>query len=78
MPLTAKAAWKETLVVSDDGGRDFVFDCGWAVDPPIAYIPADADWVHCVPIWLHDRRDEVVAAMMRTRHVVREGPYPRL
>ncbi len=78
MPLSAKAQWKETLIVADGSGRDFAFDCGWGVDPPVAYIPPVVDWPYCVPAWLLNRRDEVVKAMIEAGHVVHEGPYPRL
>ena len=76
MGLTAESRWKEELVVSDEAGRAFCFDCGWGADPLVAYVPAAADWCRCVPSWLHHRRDEVIAVMMTLNHVVHEGAYP--
>lgn len=78
MALVATARWKEEVVVEDEERRAFVFDCGWGVDPPIAYVPAVEDWSACVPAWLHDRREEVLQVLLRTSHVVHEGPYPKL
>ncbi len=76
MGLTAEARWKEQLIISDEDGRKFCFECAWGVEPPIAYVPAVADWPRCVPGWLRDRRDEVIAVMKAQRHLVHEGLYP--
>lgn len=76
--LTGQTQWKEELTVSDEQGRSFTFYCGWGVEPPHAYIPAAADWARCVPGWLHERRDEVIALMRRMGHIVDEGHYPDL
>lgn len=77
MTLVATAKWKEELVITDESGRTFGFDCGWGVAPPVAYLPGLAEWARSVPPWLCDRRDEVVAAMRLSGHVVEDGPYPR-
>ena len=76
MGLTSETRWKEELIVTDEAGRSFCFDCGWGVDPPVAYLPEPKDWRRCVPGWLHDRRDEVISVMKAQHHVVHEGPYP--
>lgn len=73
--LTGQAEWKEILTVTGEDGQSFVFSCGWGVEPPVAYIPAPADWRRTVPPWLHDRRDEVIALMESMGHVVHDGPY---
>jgi len=78
MALTATARWKEELVITDEQGRTFTFDCGWGVNPFVAYIPPLAEWQDCVPVWLHAQRAEVVEAMKSAGHVVKEGPYPPL
>jgi hypothetical protein len=77
MALTATPKWKEELIITDEQGREFSFECGWGVTPSVAYIPASPDWTACVPPWLHERRDEVIAAMKSASHVVVDGPYPR-
>lgn len=74
--LTGHAEWKEILTVTDEDGESFVFSCGWGVEPPVAYVPAEADWRRCMPAWLHGRRDEVIALMVSMGHVVHEGNYP--
>ncbi len=73
--LTGKAQWKEIIIVTDEDERTFVFTCGWGVTPPVAYVPAEADWQRCVPPWLLDRRPEVIALMESMGHVVHDGPY---
>jgi hypothetical protein len=78
MALSATPEWKEQLIVKDEEGRTFTFDCGWGVTPSVAYVPSAADWRRCVPAWLADRRDEVIQAMERTGHVVHEDSYPKL
>jgi hypothetical protein len=70
LALVATARWKEEVVVEDEERRTFVFDCGWGVDPPIAYVPALEDWSTCVPGWLRDRREEVLQVLLSTSHVV--------
>ena len=74
--LTGREEWKEILTVTDEDDRSFVFYCGWGVEPPVAYIPAGNDWRRCMPPWLHDRRDEVIALLGSMGHVVHDGPYP--
>ncbi len=74
--LKGQEAWKEILTVTDEDDRSFVFYCGWGVSPPVAYVPAAADWVRCMPPWLHSRRDEVITLMGSMGHVVHEGRYP--
>jgi hypothetical protein len=76
MPLTAESRWKEELVVRDEDGREFVFDCGWGADPLVAYIPSVESWSECVPGWLLLRRDEVVSIMRSLNHCVEVGDYP--
>jgi hypothetical protein len=77
MSLSAEIRWKEELLASDEERRVFVFDCGWGGDPLVVYVPSVEDWHRCVPSWLHDRRDEVIAAMKKTlNHTVREGFCP--
>jgi hypothetical protein len=76
MGLNGETRWKEELIVTDEEGRSFCFDCGWGVDPPVAYVPRAQDWNRCVPAWLRDRRDEVIRVMQAQRHVVHEDVYP--
>ena len=78
MALTAKAEWKETTIVKDEEGRTFVFDGGWGVSPPVAYVPIEEDWSRCVPDWLAHRRDEVIKAIQETGQIVKDGRYPYL
>lgn len=78
MGQRATPRWKEEMIVADESGRSFTFDCGWGADPPVAYVPASEDWPACVPVWLNERRAEVVEAMKKTGHVVQDGPYSRL
>ena len=78
MTLIAKTPWKEVLHIFDEQGRTFIFDCGWGVDPPVAYVPPTEQWRASVPAWLHDRRDEVIAAMKAANHQVINGGYPEL
>lgn len=77
MTLTASTRWKEELIITDENGRAFTFDCGWGVTPPVAYVPEAAGWAVSVPPWLRERRDEVIVAMKTAGHVVENGPYPR-
>jgi len=76
MVLTGSTHWKEEFHIHDENDRTFCFSCGWGVEPPVAYIPSEADWQRCTPVWLHDRRDEVVEVMKRHQHVVEEWAYP--
>ncbi|MBU3750891.1 MAG: hypothetical protein FGM52_10660 [Mycobacterium sp.] len=76
MSLTGHTEWKEILIVEDEAGHSFTFSCGWGVEPPVAYVPAVADWLRCVPPWLGDRRDEVIALMQQMGHIVADSPYP--
>lgn len=76
MSLSGRAEWKEVLIVTDEAGHSFTFSCGWGVEPPVAYLPAAADWIRCVPPWLGERRDEVITVMQQMGHQVAEGPYP--
>jgi hypothetical protein len=78
MALIAKTEWKEELYISNEQGRSFRFDCGWGVDPPVAYIPPAEQWTSCVPAWLHARRDEVIQVMKAVNHRVLVGRYPEL
>jgi hypothetical protein len=75
MALTAQMRWKEETVITDEVGRTFIFDGGWGVSPPVAYVPLEADWVRCVPDWLSHRRVEVIEAIAATGQVVKEGRY---
>jgi hypothetical protein len=76
MALTARAQWKEMLFITDEEGRTLQFECGWGVDPPVAYIPSAEQWPYWVPHWLEERRDEVIQAMAKEGHVVKEVDYP--
>ena len=78
MTLQVTTRWKEELIITDEQGRAFTFDCGWGVHPFVAYVPPLLEWKSCVPPWLENRRDEVVDAMKGIGHVVNEGAYPRL
>lgn len=78
MALVGRTQWKEELHIVDEHGRSFMFDCGWGVEPPVAYLPPAPEWTTCVPVWLHTRRDEVIAAMQGTGHTVVDGAYPAL
>lgn len=73
--LTGRPEWKEILIVTDEEDHEFVFYCGWGVDPPHAYVPAEADWDRCTPPWLHGRRAEVITVMESLGHVVDDGQY---
>ena len=68
MALTATTRWKEELIITDEEGRSFTFQCGWGVDPLVAYVPGGDQWERCVPVWLRDRRGEVVEAMKTVNH----------
>lgn len=76
MALSGHAEWKEVLIITDEDGRSFTFSCGWGVEPPVAYLPAASDWQRCVPPWLGERRNDVIAVMQRMGHDVAEWPYP--
>ena len=78
MALTATTRWKEELIITDEQGRSFTFDCGWGVDPLVAYVPSAGQWQDCVPEWLWDRRVEVIEAMKKVNHRVEDGRYPPL
>lgn len=73
--LTGRAEWKEIIIVTDEEGQSFTFSCGWGVEPPVAYIPAEADWQRSMPPWLHGRRTEVIALLEWMGHIVDEWPY---
>jgi hypothetical protein len=75
MTLKASPRWKEELVVTDEAGRTHVFDCGWGVDPPVVYVPSAQDWTGHVPESLAQRRDEVLDALRRTGHVLKEDLF---
>ena len=47
------------VVVYWEGCTGYVFDAGWAVDPPL-FIPSAEMWNEVVPDWLQDRRDVIV------------------
>lgn len=74
--LTGQPEWKEIIIVTDEDGQDFVFYCGWGVEPPVVYVPSATDWARCTPPWLHDRRAEALTLLESLRHVVKEGDYP--
>jgi hypothetical protein len=63
-------------MIVDEQEGSFHFDCGWGVDPPVACVPLVEQWSVCVPEWLRDRRDEVIAAMKAVNHVILECRYP--
>lgn len=73
--LTGHAEWKEIITVTAEDGQSFTFYCGWGVEPPVAYVPAEADWRRTTPGWLHERRAEVITLMESMGHVVDEGFY---
>jgi len=74
--LTGREEWKEIINVSDEDGRVFTVTCGWGVTPPVAYLPAEADWRRTMPPWLHGRRAEVITLIESMGHVVDEWAYP--
>ena len=76
--LRVTSKWKEELYVFDEEGHSFTFDCAWGAHPLLAYIPSVERWPECVPIWLHGRRDEVIAAIKSVNHEVVDGLYPIL
>jgi len=78
MAVTATTRWKEELIITDEEGRSFTFDCGWGADPLVAFVPLADQWQDCVPGWLWDRRAEVVEAMKEVNHRVVETRYPPL
>ena len=78
MALSATPQWKEEMIIADEEGRSFIFECGWGANPPSAYVPAVDEWAQCVPDWLAARREEVIAAMRGTGHRVKEAAYPML
>lgn len=51
--------WKEQLVYIE-GDQEFVFDCGWGVTPPVAYLPSARIWDWVTPGWMRGRREEIV------------------
>jgi hypothetical protein len=54
-----ESRWKEQLAYRE-GDHEFVFDCGWGVKPPVAYLPSPAIWERVTPMWMRGRRAEVV------------------
>lgn len=76
MALSGHAEWKEILIITDEDGRSFTVSCGWGVEPPVAYLPAAADWPGSVPPWLSGRREEVIALLQQMGHVVHDDPRP--
>ena len=75
MTLTASPRWKEEMVITDEEGNAFIFECGWGVSPGVAYIPSVAIWARSVPPWLRARRDDVVAVIQGTGHVVKDDEH---
>jgi hypothetical protein len=78
MALRAETRWKELMDIVDESGRTFRLDCGWGVTPPVAYIPYADTWKSCVPVWLRERRDDVIRAIESAGHVAAEGRYEPL
>lgn len=76
--LIATPRWKEALILTDESGRTFTFDCGWGVTPPVVCVPSEAEWCACVPAWLHDRRNDAIVALQAAGHAVAVGVYPRI
>lgn len=58
-PYKIEGRWKEQLVYVE-GEREFVFDCGWGVTPPVVYVPSAGIWNQVTPPWMRDRRPEIV------------------
>jgi len=58
-PYKVEGRWKEQLVYAE-GEREFVFDCGWGATPPVAYVPSAVIWNQVTPLWMRDRRAEIV------------------
>lgn len=78
MALRAQAEWKETVLLLDEYGRSFTIECGWGVQPPIAYVPPQDAWQRCTPDWLWNRREEAIEALRRIDHFIEDGEYPAL
>jgi ferredoxin-NADP reductase len=73
--LTASPTWKEEMVITDEERRSVTFSCGWGVTPAVAYLPSVEAWTAQTPQWLWSRRDEVVAVIRATGHVVEIDGY---
>jgi hypothetical protein len=66
--------WKE-LLVYEEGGNSYSFECGWGVSPGVVYVQAAEDWDAVLPEFLRGRRDEIVAVLReRCDHTVEEDP----
>lgn len=60
-------------------GRSHTFDCGWDVKPRVVYMPSAAYWPKATPVWMHDRRDEILARLRRDvggSYVIKEDEEP--
>ena len=64
--------WKEQVVYREDE-REHAFEAAWGVQPPVLFVPTEADWDRVVPPWLRGRRPEVVDRLARrSGHEVRD------
>lgn len=54
--------WKELLVYEEDG-NEYAFECGWGVTPGVVYVAAAEDWEAEVPAFLKGRRDEMLTLL---------------
>lgn len=74
MALKSQEQWKEIIIITDELDNSYVVNCGWGVEPPVAYIPAASVWKEKTPPWLHDRRDEVVERLKLHKHLIEDEP----
>jgi len=60
-------------VICWEGGRGFVMDAGWGVDPPVVHVLSAALWDRGVPPWLLGRHAEVMNRLVQQwKHVVQD------
>jgi hypothetical protein len=45
------------------GDLGYRFDAEWEAPPGIVYVPTPELWNSCVPAWMQDRRDQIVARL---------------
>lgn len=74
---TIKSIWKEEVEYRE-GDAAFRFPAAWGVTPFRLYVPAEVDWDHVTPTWMHGRRAEIVSRLERdsTHDVEVDPPMP--
>lgn len=56
------AEWKEAVHYWE-GGHSYRFDADWTITPGVTYVPAPEIWDSCVPVWMRERREEIVGRL---------------